>query len=55
MYDVTVVATDTVDNEGTKDVEVTVTNTDDPGSDNAIGVVQPGVGVPIMATADRSG
>ena len=49
MYEVTVVATDTVDNEGTKNVEVTVTNEDDPGS-ISFNVVQPGVGVTITAT-----
>ena len=49
MYEVTVVATDTVDNEGTKNVEVTVTNEDDPGS-ISFNVVQPGVGVTIEAT-----
>ena len=49
MYEVTVVATDTVDNPGTKDVEVTVTNVDDPGS-ISFSVVQPGVGVEITAT-----
>ena len=48
-YEVTVVATDTVDNEGTKNVEVTVTNEDDLGS-ISFNVVQPGVGVEITAT-----
>ena len=50
MYEVTVVATDTVDNAGEKDVEVTVTNTDDPGS-ISFNVVQPGVGVKVTAEA----
>ena len=52
MYEVTVVATDTVDNEGMKDVDVTVTNVDDPGS-ISFSVVQPGVGVTITATLNE--
>ena len=49
MYEVTVVATDTVDKQGTRKVDVTVTNEDDLGS-ISFNVVQPGVGVEITAT-----
>ncbi len=49
MYEVTVVATDTVDGVGKKNVEVTVTNVDDAGS-ISFDVVQPGVGVETTAT-----
>ena len=43
MYEVTVVATDTADEAGTKKVTVKVTNVDDPARID-FNVVQPGVG-----------
>ena len=48
MYEVTVVATDTADEQGTKKVAVKVTNVDDPAS-IAFDVVQPGVSVEVTA------
>ena len=48
LYEVTVVATDTADEQGTKKVAVKVTNVDDPAS-IAFDVVQPGVSVEVTA------
>ena len=49
IYEVTVVATDTADQEDMKAVEITVTNMPDPAR-IILSVVQPGVGVPVTAT-----
>ena len=49
VYEVTVEATDAVGNTGTKDVKVTVTNADEPGT-VTMSQRQPRVGVPITAS-----
>ena len=49
MYEVMVVATDDVEKTGTRDVSVTLTDVDDPGSISFGNIVQPGFGVPITA------
>ena len=49
MYEVDVVATDTVEKTGKRSVSVSVTDVDDPGSISFGLIVQPGAGVPITA------